>query len=408
MASAVSSKVNEFRYSQTDTLIIGGGIAGLACARHLSDANIPFTLVTDTLGGRFERSAQGHYFGAAMLNNDHVKMKKYAKKSTIRQPSHFQAYLWDGEKPRLAMLSASPIGFFKGLKAFGPFLKSMKKLREQMPHTCLTELVARDPLLSRLISQSAEDFAKEHGIEIISDKLFGPSAGAIFMVDWREMNAFFFCLGATWIGLGSLTGNGLNYHDWSDLVPKLTKGYADQIVIETVESVREINGGEAYQATSGSRTWRAKNLVLALPGSARVAFGQDIGIEDTNPARDIDLHVFHIKGKRRAFYKPGCSLLLGMKVQVPMLFVLPGEDGPVDVLYANTGEPDFSTYYEDYKIIVHKHWSPALQLTKGPFRKLQPKPHVFMIGDHNIGGLEESYLTGLFAANKIIADRPSS
>jgi len=52
-AAAVSSP------EETETLIIGGGIAGLACARHLKDAGQPFTLVTDTLGGRMQRSAAG-------------------------------------------------------------------------------------------------------------------------------------------------------------------------------------------------------------------------------------------------------------------------------------------------------------------------------------------------------------
>jgi len=39
-----------------ETLIIGGGISGLACARHLQDANIPFTLITDRVGGRLALS----------------------------------------------------------------------------------------------------------------------------------------------------------------------------------------------------------------------------------------------------------------------------------------------------------------------------------------------------------------
>jgi len=398
-AAAVSSP------EETETLIIGGGIAGLACARHLKDAGQPFTLVTDTLGGRMQRSAAGDYLGAAMLNDDHHHMKKYAKKSTIKQPSLFQAYMsLDGSKPKLALLGASPIGFVKAVKAFAPFLKAMRRVRENQPHICITELVASDPLLNHLQQQSAVDFVREHGIEKISDRLLGPAGGAIYMSDWRELNALFFCLGATWIGLGSLTGNNLSYYDWSGVVPKLTKGYEDKIVIDTVTSVRSIDDGKAFEVSSGSQSWVAKNLVLALPGAARVAFAEAVGIkENASPATNVPLHVFHIKGKRRDYYKPGCSLMLGMKEKVPMFFVLPSTKGQIDVLYATIPDPVLEDYYESYEVIEEKHWEPVVQLRSGKFQKLQPKSNVFMIGDHNIGGLEESFLTGLFAANKIIA-----
>ena len=67
---------------KAETLIISGGVAGLACARRLKDANIPFALVTQTLEGRLARSARGHYLGAAMLNDNHVHMKQWASPST--------------------------------------------------------------------------------------------------------------------------------------------------------------------------------------------------------------------------------------------------------------------------------------------------------------------------------------
>ena len=389
--------------SEIDTLIIGGGVAGLACARTLKDAGLPFALVTDALGGRLALSRRGHYLGAAMLNDDHVHMKRWATPSIIEQAGIFESYMWNGKKPRLTLLNASPLGIWRGFKAFGPFLASMKKLRREMPHTCITELVANDALLSRLVLQSAEDFAREHKIEKISEKLFGPAAGAIYMCDWREMNAFFFCLGATWIGLGSPKGNGLAYYDWSSVVPRLTEGCSEQIVIDAIESLGELDGGAVFEARSSSRNWVAKNLVLALPGPSRTAFGEAVGVEDANPARLVELHVFHIAGKRRRLYKPGGSILFGMDQEVALVFVLPDGDSTIDVLYATTGDPNLSTYYEDYEVLEYKRWSPSVQLTMGPFRKLQPKPNVFMIGDHNIGGLEESFLTGLFAANRIIA-----
>ena len=44
----------------------------------------------------------------------------------------------------------------------------------------------------------------------------------------------------------------------------------------------------------------------------------------------------------------------------------------------------------------------AIQLSQREWRPLQPRRNLFTIGDYNVCGLEDSYLTGLFAANKII------
>ena len=78
------------------TIIVGGGISGLACARHLHDKGMPFTLVTDSLGGRLALSRQGHYLGAVMMNNDYVHIKQHAGKAFTSRPWH--SYIWDGSK----------------------------------------------------------------------------------------------------------------------------------------------------------------------------------------------------------------------------------------------------------------------------------------------------------------------
>ena len=52
---------NHIKDLKAETIIIGGGISGLACARHLHDANIPFVLIADRLGGRLALSKRGHY-----------------------------------------------------------------------------------------------------------------------------------------------------------------------------------------------------------------------------------------------------------------------------------------------------------------------------------------------------------
>ncbi len=57
--------------SAIETVIIGGGISGLACARTLHAAGRPFVLVTDRLGGRMHHSEDGTMnFGAVYITAD--------------------------------------------------------------------------------------------------------------------------------------------------------------------------------------------------------------------------------------------------------------------------------------------------------------------------------------------------
>jgi phytoene dehydrogenase-like protein len=55
-----------------ETIIIGGGISGLACARRLHEAGREFLLITDRLGGRmFADELPMRNFGAAYVTRDY-------------------------------------------------------------------------------------------------------------------------------------------------------------------------------------------------------------------------------------------------------------------------------------------------------------------------------------------------
>ena len=45
--------------NQYDLIIVGAGIAGIACARRLHEAEQPFRLISENLGGRIRRSRDG-------------------------------------------------------------------------------------------------------------------------------------------------------------------------------------------------------------------------------------------------------------------------------------------------------------------------------------------------------------
>ncbi len=379
---------------ELDTIIVGGGISGLACARQLHDKGMPFTLVTDHLGGRLALSKQGHYIGAVMMNNDYVHIKQHAGKAFTSRPWH--SYIWDGSKGVNSLMRMNFLKIPRLNKVFGEFGHAFQRLRAQAPYTCQKQLMEQDPLLRKLVSQSAVEFVREQKIEAIAEQFLGAIAGAVFLCDWNEMSAFHFCVGI------SCTGNGACNGDWSNTIASLTAGYTDKIITDEIVSIVKADDGGGFTVSSSSRQYRAKNVVLSVPGASGDALLEKYCSTEcplVDNAERVPCHVFHITGSRKPLYRPKRSLLMGAGEEIKLFFPLP--DG-VDVVYTSTREPDFSRYYDDYQIIERRHWQPAIQLSRQEWRPLQLEPGLFTIGDYNICGLEDSYLTGLFAANTII------
>jgi len=72
---------------EVETIIVGGGIAGLGCARTLQDNNHPFLLITENIGGRILTSKDGTVnYGAYYVGDDYYHVLKYVKKKRRLAP----------------------------------------------------------------------------------------------------------------------------------------------------------------------------------------------------------------------------------------------------------------------------------------------------------------------------------
>ncbi len=59
-------------------------------------------------------------------------------------------------------------------------------------------------------------------------------------------------------------------------------------------------------------------------------------------------------------------------------------------------------YFENPKIIDHHYWDPAGTINGHTLIESNRGNNMYLIGDFNVCGLEESYITGIYAANQII------
>ena len=61
-----------------ETIIVGAGIAGLACARRLHDAGRRFLVISENVGGRIQRSRDGAVnLGAYYVRADYTHVNRY-------------------------------------------------------------------------------------------------------------------------------------------------------------------------------------------------------------------------------------------------------------------------------------------------------------------------------------------
>jgi len=132
-----------------DTIIIGGGIAGLSCARKLTDNQKDFLVITENLGGRIMTSSDGFVnYGAYYVPEHYQHLKKYVwlkkakfKKSVLfhEKDQVFQKISW-----KLMINSVQAIKFYVLLKKFGRHYRKFKKLAE---HSSQKEIIENDEFL---------------------------------------------------------------------------------------------------------------------------------------------------------------------------------------------------------------------------------------------------------------------
>jgi hypothetical protein len=377
-----------------DTVIVGGGIAGLACARALHLGGRPFLLLTDRVGGRMHVSAEGHNLGAAYVTTDYRHVLRFVDCGPRIYSK--DVYFFDGSRCRTVLHPSS----LRHAAALGRlyrevlrFRSHLVRLRQAAPHRCQRELMRADPVLARSVEQPAVDFVREHGLEQLTEIYCGPIFFSTLFVPWRHANAFYFLANLMPILLPVYVA------DLRHTVQRLMAGFEARVVRQRVTATH--HEGDGFAVHTATASYHARHLVLAVPErNARPLLALD-----TAAPLDVPYCTLHVRGQRRPRYRPGKTVFLRESHAARVLWP---QSGGLDILYCASLDPDLSEYYEQVEIVDAVRWKTAVQLRFGDWRPLSPQPRLFTIGDYNICGLEDSFLTGLYAANQIMAERSHS
>jgi len=287
----------------------------------------------------------------------------------------------------------SPAALVRLLVNAADFRRRLKKLRRRALHEQQKDILASDVVLSELVKTPARLFVEKLGLEDLNDLFFAPLFNSTGFIEYDQSNAFHYMdnlmplLCRTYVA------------DHSRCCEEMPKGWRDRIRIEEVTGLIEGDGG-GHVVQTRRASYRARNVVLALPHKDAIGFWPV-----PEPEHNVPVHVIELTGQRRpAFRRKG------------IVFFRPGEHDITilwrqvtgsDIIFSKVSDPALDQYYESHRIIRTIYWPTAAVLSGDEWASQDLGNGMYLASDYNICGLEDAYVTGVYAANRIIYDSTS-
>ena len=371
-------------------MIVGGGIAGLACARRLHDKGRPFLLITENVGGRIRPATHGTVnLGAYYVRDDYTHVNRFVDRGRRIERRHILRGRQDGSFTR------SDLPLLLHLRQTIRFLRLMREFRrhyEAFKRDCLLMSQARairaDPLLRDLYREPAPRFVERQRIEDISRAYLAPAIRATGFTSLDELTALTLLVAVLPIVVPMF--------EYTFRLDVLVSGFEEAIVLDSVTGVTPTSDHFSIRTGDGGSV-EAENVVIATPidVSARLL--------DLGPVkRPISAHMFLVRGVVRG---PWSTAPYSVFPPGDEIFAIARQSGGATLLSAATGNPDLARIFSTWEVVEHHHWNPAFHLEGDALLECEQQPGLYLIGDHNVCDLEDAYLTGVYAADHILARR---
>lgn len=365
-----------------NTIIIGGGISGLSCAKELSKKSKDFLLITEDIGGRILESKDEVQYGAYYIMNNYNHVKTYVSLKKIINPFSLR---FNSQKAHYSILNLRLLINSYQLIKYIILLKEFKNHYEKFKINCLNysqkEALHKDKFLLDLYNKNAEDYIKEHKLkslkkDYISQLIYGTTFTTVDKLNEFSLLQF---------TLPIITP----FYEFHFEKEKLISNFKRNIKVDTVKEVKIIKDG--YQVKTTEDIYLTKNLVVATPLNISKKLLNLKAIK-----KPVNTNMFLVKGKCKLdgqinLFSSNSDILVIAK-QSPELYLF----------YSKSLSPDFEKYFENYQIVDKKEWKPAFNLEGNTLIECKQGDNLFLIGDYNICGLEDSFITGIYAAREII------
>lgn len=401
----------------TETIIVGAGCAGMNCALDLKEANSPYLLIADYMGGRILNDSDIHmnygavfYFGnyRTMLSKD----RGILEPTVDVVPSLTAAACNPDDETQYAALSLKTAS---DLPSLWPYMKWMRN--EFLPHyeqfkkNCevmeVSAALDQDPFLNQLFHESAKEFIDRMNFGPICNDLISMFAHACTGTPPEKLMALDYLntVQPLTMKLPSMQlVMDLKRFDFDAdaMTERLSQGSGRVLLGTKVTAVERIEGGWKVVCDNG-QSFTANNLVLATPLDVTAKLLEPIeGIPAIEVRTASQLYAYMIKGKPRPHYAKHTVHIFNEKT--PIIFIAKRGDGDYEIFTEVDFEKDgrMSKYFEEYEIVGKKFWPQAL--FTGPTDPVpqNPAPGLLIAGDANGLGMEPAAISGVYAANKIL------
>lgn len=369
-----------------DTIIVGGGISGIGCARTLVEHGKSFLMITKNIGGRIVTSSDGKInYGAYFVLDTYRHIVPLVTTGERLHPFDLEFHSNRGGQYHLLKMLKYPV---QGARLFSK-LYLFKKRYEQFKIACETgsqkEVFERDPKLLSLYQQTADQYIREHNIQNIAHEFLEEGVYMCTFLPLSKVSAFDFLR----LCSGLITPTYEFIFDYQRAV----EDFASNIILGTVSRIERHD--QTYNVvTNEGEMYQAKHVVVATePHEAH----RLLGIKHFK--HDANAYVFHVQGRLKSPWSKGQYELF--RSSSPTIFIRQQADGSY-IFYTTTAHPNLSEYFMNYTVVQHKHWKPAFTLTGKTLIEAKQGNNLYMIGDYNVAGMEDSYITGIYAAKQII------
>ena len=371
-----------------ETVIVGGGIAGLACARRLYDAERSFLLITEDVGGRIRTSTDGAVnVGAYYVRADYDHVNRFVdrgrrikRRQILRGDPNGSFTRWD------MPLLLHPLQAVRFVRLMREFRRCYEVFKQDCLVMSQAEAIRADPLLLDLYHEPASRFIRQHRIEDIARSYLAPAVQGTAFTSVDRVTAFTMLVGVLPLIVPMF--------EYTFRFDRLTTGFEDAMLFDSVTAITPAtNGGYSIQSRNSSAV-SADNVVVATPTDVS-GWLLDLG-RVKNP---IDAHMFLVTGNLRRPWSQATYTLF--PDGNPILAIARQADGST-LFCSVTDDPEFERYFSTWKVTEHHHWNPAFHLEGDALLECEQAPGLYLIGDHNVCNLEDSYITGIYAANRIL------
>ncbi len=368
-----------------DTIIIGAGISGIACAKKLQEKDRDFIIVTENIGGRILTSKDGTAnYGAFFVCSDYYHVLQHIK---IKSRIKLSDFCFHNDKTHVLFepaLLAYAFQFMKTMQILLRFRRHFRHFRKTCEHVSQKKAIESNPFLYKLYMQNAADFVKIHNLQKGTQRYFAYGLYSTTFSQIQDMNAFSF--------LEFLMPLITPIYTFKFDKEKIIESYMDKIVIGLVNNVTYKSG--TYKISFNRNIIKAKNVVLATEISWSKNFA---GVKKIN--KPVSTNMLHIKGVPTTNFSE--KLYNFFMPPYPIQALANLQDGTY-LLYYKGERPSLDKFFKDPEIIAHHYWNPAGTINGHNLIESNRGNNLYLIGDYNVAGLEDAYITGIYAANQIL------